>query len=478
MTSLQGPLVLARREVRDALTDWRISLPMGLLTAIFPLLVAFGVAWGLPILDRLEGREVSARVLPFGLMVSAFVPISFSLVLALESFAGEKDRNTLEPLLTSPLSDGELFLGKMAAVLLPPVTLSLAAMAIFTLAVRAGAGRDVPAEALVLVGLLSVTEAVAMVAAAVVVSTHAPTVRAANILASFIILPMAALLQLESVLFLMGQTRVLWPVAAGIAGIAAILVRTGMRAFNREEIIAREYRGLSIRNLVRTFWSFVASPPAEPVPAGVGRLPLPVRLYVYDLPQLLRLNRTPILVVAGLFVAGLAAGYLLGVQTNRGDNWVHLRTALEAGVASGPIQLSFGAILFHNLRAVAVTALLSLFSFGAAALLLLMAPFVLTGFIAGQLAAGGEDPLLFLAAFILPHGLFEIPAAILAGAFCLRLGLALMAPPAGYTVGQSLLVSIANLLKVGFLLLPLFMAAAYIEANLTPQVIRWVYLGG
>ncbi len=478
MTSLQGPLVLARREVRDALTDWRISLPMGLLTAIFPLLVAFGAAWALRVLERLEGPEIGARVLPFGLMVSAFVPISFSLVLALESFAGEKDRNTLEALLTTPLSDAQLFLGKMAAVLLPPVGLSLAAMTTFTLAVKLTTGRNIPAGTLVLVGLLSVVEAVVMVAAAVVISTHTPSVRTANILASFIILPMAALLQVKSVLFLLGQTQLLWLLAAGLGGVAVILVRTGVRVFNREEVIAREYRSLSIRQIARTFWAFVESPPTDPIPAGVDRLPFPVRLYVYDLPQLVRLNRTPILVVAGLFMAGLMLGYLLGSQSPHGINWLRVRTALEAGIPAGPVELSFGGILLHNLRAIAITAILSIFSFGAAALLLLMAPFVVTGFIAGQLAAGGEDPLLFLAAFILPHGVLEIPAAVLAGAFCLRLGLAIMAPPGGYTVGQSLLLSIANLCKVGLLLVPLFMAAAYLEANLTPQVIRWVYLGG
>ncbi len=477
MTSLHGPLVLARREVRDALTDWRVSLPMGTLTAIFPLLVAFGVAWGLPILDRLEGREVAARVLPFGLMVSAFVPISFSLVLALESFAGEKDRNTLEALLTTPLSDGQLFVGKMLAVLLPPVSLSLTAMAIFTLAVKLMTGRNIAADTLLLVGLLSSLEAVVMVAAAVVISTHAPSVRVANILASFIILPVAGLLQLEAVLFLLGQSLVLWLLAAGLGGVAAILVRTGIRVFNREEVVAREYRGLSLRQTLATFWSFIQAPPGDAVPAHLNGLPLPVRLYVYDLPQLLRLNRTPILVVAGLFVVGLAIGYLLGVQDPYGINWSRVRTAFQAGAGAGPLEIGFGTIFVHNLRAIAVTAVLSLFSFGTAALLLLMAPFVITGFIAGQVAAGGENPLLFLAAFILPHGLFEIPAAVLAGAFCLRLGLAIMAPPAGYTVGQSLLLSIANLLKAGLLLIPLFMAAAYVEANLTPQVIRWVYLG-
>lgn len=476
MTRLHGPLVLARREVRDILTDWRIGLPMGALTVVFPLLLAFAVGWGLPLLERLDGGGVAGRVVPFGLMLAAFIPISFSLVLALESFAGEKDRNTLEALLSTPLTDAELFLGKMLAVLTPPVGLSLAAMGIFAAALKLGAGRSIPPDTLLLVGLLSVAEAVVMVAAAVVVSSQAASLRGANILASFIILPVAGLLQLEALLFLVGEGRVLWLVLAGLGVVAAILVRTGIRVFNREELVAQDYRNLSLRRLVQTFWSYLQAPPGGAAPARVGRLPWPLRFYFYDLPQLLRLHRTPILVVAGLFAVGLVIGYLLGVQSPYPVNLRSLRTVL--GVGSGPLEIGFGWILAHNLRAIAITAVLSVFSFGAAALLLLTAPFLIAGFVAGQVAAGGEDPLLFLAAFILPHGLFEIPAAVLAGAFCLRLGLAVMAPPAGSTVGQSLLFGLADLIKVGLLLVPLFMVAAYVEANVTPLVIRWVYLGG
>jgi len=476
LTGLHGPLTLARREIRDILGDWRVSLPMGILTAVFPLLLALAVGWGLPLLEPLDGGGVAGRVVPFGLLLAAFVPISFSLVLALESFAGERDRNTLEALLTSPLTDAELFLGKMLAVLTPPLGLSLAAMGIFAAGLKLGAGRNIPPDVLLLIGLLSVAEAVVMVAAAVVVSSHASSLRGANILASFIILPMAGLLQLEALLFLVGAGRVLWLVLAGLGVVGVILVRTGVRVFNREELLAREYRNLSLRRVARAFWSYLQAPPGGPAPDRVGRMPLPVRLYVYDLPQLVRIHRTPILVVAGLFVVGLAIGYFLGTQSPYQVNWARVRAAL--GVGSGLPEVGFGWILAHNLRAMAITAVLSVFSFGAAALLLLTAPFVIAGFIAGQVAAGGEDPLLFLAAFILPHGLFEVPAAVLAGAFCLRLGLAIMAPPAGQTVGQSLLFGLADLLKVGLLLIPLFVAAAYVEANVTPQVVRWVYLGG
>ena len=56
-------------------------------------------------------EQVVVRPQALLLMVVGFFPISVSLVIALESFVGEKERHSLEPLLSSPLTDAELYLG-------------------------------------------------------------------------------------------------------------------------------------------------------------------------------------------------------------------------------------------------------------------------------------------------------------------------------------------------------------------------------
>ncbi len=70
----------------------------------------------------------------------------------------------------------------------------------------------------------------------------------------------------------------------------------------------------------------------------------------------------------------------------------------------------------------ALAGLLAVISLGVLAVLWLMIPIGLVGFMGGQLAWLGYNPLTFLAAFVVPHGLFEIPAAAIATAFALRLG--------------------------------------------------------
>jgi uncharacterized membrane protein SpoIIM required for sporulation len=108
--------------------------------------------------------------------------------------------------------------------------------------------------------------------------------------------------------------------------------------------------------------------------------------------------------------------------------------------------------------------------------LMLMVPIALVGFIGGQVAWLGYSPLTFLAAFILPHGLFELPAAILATAFALRIGASVTAPREALTVGEGLVAAVADFAKVFlFLVVPLLLVAAFVEANITPEIVIRIY---
>lgn len=60
-------------------------------------------------------------------------PLMFSTVIASESFAGERERKTMEALLYTPASDSELFLGKVTAALAPAVGISWASFILYAL---------------------------------------------------------------------------------------------------------------------------------------------------------------------------------------------------------------------------------------------------------------------------------------------------------------------------------------------------------
>jgi ABC-type transport system involved in multi-copper enzyme maturation permease subunit len=200
--SVSGAWVIARREIRDQLRDWRILTPIIILTLFFPLLMNFTAQQAVDFVGRYGAPIIGDRLIPFLLMIVGFFPISISLVIALESFAGERERLSLEPLLATPLSDGELYLGKMLASVTPP--LGAAYLGIIVYLVGLFFRLDWRPEPVLLLQILALTtvQAFVMVSGAVVISSQTTSVRAANLLASFIIIPIAELIIGESVIML------------------------------------------------------------------------------------------------------------------------------------------------------------------------------------------------------------------------------------------------------------------------------------
>jgi len=102
---IRPALVVANREVRDQFRDWRIIFPITALTLFFPFLMNFTAQEMLKFVEKYGASIIAERLVPFLLMIVGFFPISASLVIALESFVGEKERGSIEPLLNTPLKD-------------------------------------------------------------------------------------------------------------------------------------------------------------------------------------------------------------------------------------------------------------------------------------------------------------------------------------------------------------------------------------
>ncbi len=80
-------------------------------------------------LQAIEGLDAmqSVLVLMLGYLFAPFFlifPLMFSTVIAAESFAGERERKTLEALLYTPITNRQLFLGKVLASYLPAVAIT------------------------------------------------------------------------------------------------------------------------------------------------------------------------------------------------------------------------------------------------------------------------------------------------------------------------------------------------------------------
>jgi uncharacterized membrane protein SpoIIM required for sporulation/ABC-type transport system involved in multi-copper enzyme maturation permease subunit len=469
LNSLHMALVVTRREVRDQLRDWRIIFPIVTLTLIFPYLMNFTARRAVNFVQRYDAPLVAERLIPFLLLVVGFFPISVSLVIALESFVGEKERHSIEPLLCSPLTDGQLYLGKLLAAMVPPLVASYLGILVYLIGVYTQIGWT-PVPSLILqILLLTAVQAVLMVSGAIVVSSQTTSVRAANLLASFIIIPMAFLIQGEAIIMFWAQYSVLWWAILGQAVITGLLIRTGLAYFNREEMLGREMDSINLG------WAW-----REVRRGFIGQARSIFAWYRRDVPAALWSLRLPILVSAISLSLGYLAGASLANEFRLPPELVSfdkINQGFIEGLQAARFYSTSGTaiIWLQNLRAVLIATLLGIFSFGVLGILVLMLPMVIIGFVAANVSLAGHSALTFLVALVLPHGLLEIPAIILAGAAILNLGATLTAPAHGKTIGEAWLLALAKWAKIMLgVVLPLFLLAALVEVFITPQVAVWI----
>ncbi|NLE46644.1 MAG: ABC transporter permease subunit [Chloroflexi bacterium] len=477
--------VVVEREVRDTLRDWRIVAPILVLTIFFPALMSFVADLALDWVAKYEASIVGERLLPFLLMVVGFFPISFSLVIALETFVGEKERRSLEPLLATPLTDAQLYIGKMLAATIPPLVASYLGILVYLAGLHLFKGWAPPTILVALVLILTLVESLVMVSGAVVVSSQTTSVRAANLLASFIIIPMALLIQGEAIIMFWANYHVLWLIVLFLIIVDIVLIRMGIQTFNREELLGQEIDELNVASIWRTFTGYLRWAPWPPLTesSAITRrwLASLVGLYRYELPAILHRARLALIAVSvGLLLSGLV-GYGFAARHPLPSNLIHLdQISIEAfsEVSSGGWlpEFSTWGIWTNNVRALLIAAVLGVFSFGVIAIILLMAPLSIVAFFAAQAAHMGYSPLLFLAAFVLPHGVIELPAAVVATALAVRLGAAVMTRPRDRSMSEGWLSALADFAK-GFIaiVLPLLALAAVLEVYITPWVVIGVF---
>jgi uncharacterized membrane protein SpoIIM required for sporulation len=312
-----------------------------------------------------------------------------------------------------------------------------------------------------------------MVAAAVIVSSQTNTVRAANLLASFIIVPTALLLQIESVILFWGNTEGLWWLILALVLTAFMFIRMGIKIFNREELLGQDIDQLRLRPLVGLFLRRLAG--LRPGERWVGPLTWYRRL-LGDFREF----RLPAAVMILALIAGLFLGFALsrryGFVTGEPDQFSP--ATLSANIAilgeSGSLLPAF--IFSQNVRVVLVAALLGIFTLGVTDVLIFMLPWTVLGYLGGLLAQAGQDPVTFYVAAVLPHAVVELPALIVAAAAALRWHSSVLAPPPHRTVNENWVVAAADFGRAfAGITLPLLILAAYVEATITPRVITWVY---
>jgi len=430
--------LVARRDLRDATSELRLVLAMVALTLAIPIASAGGVR---ALAYFGGGTAVVNRLAVVGAFFVVFIPASFSLVLALEAFVGERERTTLEVLLSTPLKEAEIYVGKVVAVLVASLALCYGGLIVYCIAAFPGLGYF-PLGVLVALALSTICQVAAMVAGAVIISLNARTMRAANVMASFIILPMSVVLQVEAALILVGRAEYLWAFAALMIVLAVVLLRMGLAGFSREALLAREVglRQPLQRAIGALRWSFRGRP-------GIARL--------------VWLRRLPVAVAAIGFAAGIGVGFVAGKTSAIPSPVVKpvLSSLLNASDGATQGQQILG-IFGHNAFAFVLAAVLAIFTAGLSGIALTFLP----GFLLGYAAALSSWSAALTG--VVPNGLVEIPAAIVAGGLVIQIGAAAihMEPNGGWTA--RVLTAFADYARSLRWLVPALALAAILEVRL------------
>ena len=123
--------LVAGRELKDQFRDWRVLAPMLILILCFPFLMNEFAKQTVDFLNQYNANLILDRLVPFSIMIIGFFPITISLVVALESFVGEKERGTIEPMLSAPLDDWQLYFGKLLVGVATPLVASYLSIALY-----------------------------------------------------------------------------------------------------------------------------------------------------------------------------------------------------------------------------------------------------------------------------------------------------------------------------------------------------------
>jgi len=430
--------LVAERDLRDATGDLRLIIAMVGLSLAIP--IASGI--GIRALALYGGgvNQIVERLSIVGAFFVVFLPSSYSLVLALESFVGERERSTLEVLLSTPLKEAEIYFGKLSAVLAVALALCYGGLLTYCVITFTGLGYF-PGAILASLTVSTVCQVAAMTAGAVIVSANARTMRAANVMASFIILPMSVVLQVEAALILLNRGELLWAFAAVMGLIALVLLRMGLAGFSREALLAREAGGKSVLRRA----AGVTASSWRTSRRGFG---------------LLRARWFPILTAALGLPLGAFIGYLVpGALPQKVAEAVTLTLQPTPTVLSPAI---FAVVFFlHDFLVIFLAAVFAGITVGLSGYAITIA----AGAVVGYLAAVTSWSAALSG--LLPHGLLELPLLAIAAGLAIHVGASVihMKPDGGW--GARVLRAELEIVRSMAWLLPLLGVSAVIQAFVT-----------
>lgn len=172
------------------------------------------------------------------------LPIAIPVTIAAYSIVGEKTTRSLEPLLATPITTGQLLGAKMIAAVVPAIAATWVAFGIFLIGVRflttpAVFNAFFDIHWLIAIFIVAPLLTLLSTSIAVMVSSRASDPRVAEQLSALVMLPLILLLLGQSLGFVLLDRQLMILIAVGVFVLDIVLVYLAVRLFQRETILTR-----------------------------------------------------------------------------------------------------------------------------------------------------------------------------------------------------------------------------------------------
>jgi len=266
-------LLVFRKDWREIRRNWQVILPIVIVPIFISLLLPI-LLMLIPSLPTtpgspLEGLEMIIKNLPSNVqdelagmtdqqvlvyIMSLYffapffliIPLMASSVIASDSFAGEKERKTIEALLATPLSNSELLLGKILVSFIPSMAVTVMCFVIYSAVVDVssfailGGRLLLPNMAwILLIFGLTPTVALAGIGLTVIISVRVKGSKEAQQISVVLLAPILALVVGQLTGAIIFGPLVVLALTGVFAIIDLVVFKTGVKIFRREEILSK-----------------------------------------------------------------------------------------------------------------------------------------------------------------------------------------------------------------------------------------------
>jgi ABC-2 type transport system permease protein len=272
MIRLQKVALVFKKDWLEIRRNWQVLLPLIFVPVVFAVVLPavavvptlsipsqassdglLAIMKTLPAHVRYEivgmtGQQAIAYMMLLYLFAPVFliIPIMVSSVIASDSFAGEKERKTIEALLATSLSDSEMLLGKILVSFVPAVAVTAVAFAIYSAVVDYMTlslfdGRFLLPNMIWLSLIFGLAPAVAFadIGLTVIISARVKGVREAQQISALLLVPLFAAVLGQASGSMFFDSLLMTGLTTLLIAFDIIILVASVKAFGRDHILAR-----------------------------------------------------------------------------------------------------------------------------------------------------------------------------------------------------------------------------------------------